>query len=532
MRSSLLVSVGLILFGCVIDADYSDEPLLLEPSVSSTSAPYRPTRLQSNAATPESSEANGPARLIQTEPNLSVSDQNHTHSCQLEMSWAKTSSQIFTHHGLSTSGLYDLMPNHPVVVGASVEREHPFEEAPLVAYRLEDGAPIFHLGHEDASGALDANWFTRAVVQSNESGRHLVVRPVLEAPEFWRLRLEDAAFNHGARFTPDGQSLVLVSCQNRAVSGESDTLVRQFRVSDGVLETSISIPEYCAHQFDGNLAIAEMTANGRHMLLASNHRFLNGYDPNTMVHVDLHRATFRRAASDLEASALADLELTPDGTVLFATAVDGRMRRWSFPTLEPLTDFTEVGVFSLGRRTYMPTDDSPITFSKTGAFIAYISPERDVVVARVESGEVVYRIDLTRFLHDDIMPNGNTGAEAASLRFTEDGAGLVIGLTSGLAVYRCVGAQFPPGRDNLSVLLDGPRSLRLGETAELTATHLDATHMHGHAFFVDGRLLSHPTTSRFANWTPDEAGVYEITVRLIDGVNVGEATLFVEVYEP
>ena len=541
MRCAAILSFLVLVSGCVIDAEYSDEPLILDPSIDNTQSGEPVAAIEpSSTATPEPIDPLEPLDPAESttaaEPNINSGGDANPSGCNLEMSWARTASNIFAHSTMSSGGLYALMPNHPVVIGSHVDRDNPFDDVPLVAYRLEDGAPVFHLDYEEMMGTHDENWYTRAAFEHDETGHHLVVRPVLDAPEFWRLRIEEGRYNHAVRFTPNGQSVVLVSCERDERPDDfvpsMGTTIRQFGALDGNLESSVSIPDYCANHFGHQLSIAAMSNDGRHMLLASNDRFWNSYDPNSMMRVDLHRESYQRIDFNPEAVAILDLKLTPDGTQLFGSAMDGQMHRWSFPALEPLAIFGDVGVFELGRRTYMPSDESPIAFSKSGRYIAYIGADLDVVVARVSDNQIMHRIELTRFLNDDIMPNGNSGAEAAQLVFTEDGAGLVLGLTSGLAVYRCSGASFPEGRDNLSVLIDGPRFAEVGETVELTATHLDATHMHGHAFYVDGELISPPSTSRHVQWTPQSAGVYEITVRLIDGVNTGEATLFIDVVEP
>ena len=136
---------------------------------------------------------------------------------------------------------------------------------------------------------------------------------------------------------------------------------------------------------------------------------------------------------------------------------------------------------------------------------------------------------MSRFGHGDRGFNGNTGAEVVDLVFTEDGQSLVARLASGLVAYRCASSVDPEGRDNLSVLLDVPGQVRAGETVELTATHLDASHFHGHAFYVDGQLLAEPTTGRHVQWTPSATGIHELTVELIDGIHSGRATRFVNV---
>ena len=528
----VIVGVFVVLFGCVIEAPNTDEPLMLTPTGQMNQDPV-PGQSDGQVG------VSGPQTVSPSEPIESsslIESADAASGCQLEMSWAKTSPNIFAHATWSAGGLQDLMPNHPMVIGSSVKDIEPFDDVSLMAYRLEDGEPVFEVDYEHLSGALDENWYTKAEIQHDNHQAYLIVRPILDAPEFWRREIQSDGFNHVVQFTPNGQSVILVSCEQDRRTDDfmpsMGTTIKKFGVTDGELESTVSIPDYCANNLLHQPAIAAISPDGRHLLLASNERFWRSYDPNSILRVDLQAEVYQRIEPLDDPVALLDLKLNPDGNQLFATTLDGVMRRWSFPALRPLTDFGSVGVFGLGRRTYMPSDDSPFAFSRTGRHIAYIDADMDVVIAQVSNGEIKHRVDLTRFLNDDLMPNGNTGAEAAELAFTEDGAGLVIGLTSGLAAYRCAGVSFPRGRDNLSVLIDAPPFADVGETVSLTATHVDATHMHGHAFFVTGALLAQPSTSRYAEWLPEASGVYEITVRLIDGVNTGEATTFIEVFDP
>ena len=516
MRNVLILVGSALFLGCVVDAPLSNEPIYLEPSVAESSDQPSQSSSSPNSWRPD-------------QPLIPPADEPNAANCRFEMGWAKTSPHIFSHRGFVSGGFQLLMPNHPVVVGSAVSETDHFDDAPLVAYRLSDGEPIFEIESTNFFGVYDDDWSIRAEFLASESGQSLVVRPMLDAPEFWRMEIDRNRFNHALRFGPNGRSLFLSDCHETESEGEDavfDTQIRQFGAVNGDLQSSVTIPNFCPSNFGVDMGIVAISKDNRYLLLGSTRRYWNSIDPSELYLVDMRTQTFEKVAETAPPVPLINFALTPDGSQLFATQMDGQMRRWSFPEMAPMENFVEVGIFSLGRRTYMPTDDSPIAFSRSGA---YIDTTMDVVVARVEDGEIVHRIELTRFLNDELMHNGNTGAEAVQLAFTEDGVGLVVGLTSGLAVYRCEGTEFPTGRDNLSILLDGPSFLSLGETATLTATHVDATHMHGHAFYVNGHLISTPSTARHAQWTPDAAGVYEITVRLIDGVNTGEATMFIEV---
>ena len=65
------------------------------------------------------------------------------------------------------------------------------------------------------------------------------------------------------------------------------TTIKKFGVIDGELESTVSIPDYCANNLLHQPAIAAISPDGRHLLLASNERFWRSYDPNSILRVDL-----------------------------------------------------------------------------------------------------------------------------------------------------------------------------------------------------------------------------------------------------
>ena len=168
MRSVAILILFVVLGGCVVDADYSDDPLVIDLSMQDTQPgePVSSTEPTEPVAPTEPVEPTEPvATTDPVEPTISSSGEDNPSACDLEMSWARTSSDIFAHSTMSAGGLHALMPNHPVVIGSHVERDNPFDEVPLVAYRLEDGAPVFHISYEEMMGVHDSNWYTRAEFQ-------------------------------------------------------------------------------------------------------------------------------------------------------------------------------------------------------------------------------------------------------------------------------------------------------------------------------------------------------------------------------
>ena len=71
--------------------------------------------------------------------------------------------------------------------------------------------------------------------------------------------------------------------------------------------------------------------------------------------------------------------------------------------------------------------------------------------------------------------------------------------------------------------------MKLGETAEFTATHINGHDLHGHQFFANDVAISQMSMERHVLWTPQKVGTFEITVLIDDGYNVGETTMEVRV---
>lgn len=441
-------------------------------------------------------------------------------SCELELQWqagfGDDNEQDF--RGLPTPGSTDILPGGNLIVSRDITGHAP------TAHRISDGEKMFEFETQALDGTFDHNWHQRVSITWNQQGSDLVLKPVLDAPELWRVALPVSAYNLWTRFTPDASKVVLLGCQ------EGRGFARTYLTATGELERDITLGDHCLDHLFGNGILSELTHDGQIMILAEHNPFAGETSDSSITRIDFGSGEVAQVPfGDGAIGALLSMHLSPTSNRLVGVHSDGEIYQWAFPAMTPLESFGQAGRLSINPHTYMPSTESPIRFSPDGSLLAHIDLDHNIVVVDAQTQDVRYRLDLSQFERGDITHNGNIGSEVVDLVFTDDGQSLVARLAFGLVTYRCADSIDPQGRDDLSVLLDVPGDIHVGENVELTATHLDASHFHGHAFYVNGALLTIPTTGRHAQWEPIQAGVYEIAVELIDGVNTGRATRFVHV---
>jgi hypothetical protein len=441
-------------------------------------------------------------------------------SCELELQWqagfGDDDGQAF--RGMPMPGGTDVLPGSNLIVSRDIAGHAP------TAYRVSDGEKMFEFEYDAFNGTFDHNWHQRVSISSSRQGTHLVLEPVLDAPELWRVDLPLSTYNMWARFTPDASRVVLLGCE------EGQGFARTYLATTGELDREVELGERCLDHLFGNGILSEFTHDGEIMIIAEHNPFAPTASDSSITRIDFRTGQVTQVPfPDGASGALLSMDLSPTSNRLAAINSAGEVYHWTFPDMTPLESLGRAGLLRINPRTYMPSTESPIQFSPDGSLLAHIDLDQNIVVVDAHTQELRYRLDLSQFAGDDITHNGNIGSEVVDLVFTDDGQSLIARLAFGLVAYRCADSIDPQGRDNLSVLLDVPGDIHVGESVELTATHLDASHFHGHAFYVNGALLTIPTTGRHAQWEPIQAGVYEIAVELIDGVNTGRATRFVHV---
>ena len=486
---------------------------------------------------PESAAPNDPKQMTSiptqepaatttpTEPRLPVTEPtgpqpSMSESCELELKWQVgfDDDDGPDFRGIPTPGGTHILPGSNLIVSKDITGQVP------TAHRVSDGEKMFEFEVQALNGSFDHNWHQRVSITSSREGTQLVLKPVLDASELWRVDLPLSAYNIWTRFTPDASRVVLLGCE------DGQGFARTYLAATGELDHEVTLGARCLDHLFGNGILSELTHDGEIMVIAEHNPFAPLSSDASITRIDFGTGVVTQIPfPDGASGALLSMDLNITSGRLVAVNSGGEIYQWTFPDMTRIESLGQAGRLRINGHTYMPSTESPISFSPDGSLLAHVDLEQNIVVVDAQTQEVRYGLDLGQFVRDDITFNGNRGSEVVDLVFTDDGQSLVARLALGLVVYRCADSVDPQGRDNLSVLLDVPGDVRVGHTAELTATHLDASHFHGHAFYINGALLTTPTTGRHAQWTPTQTGVYEVAVQLIDGVNTGLATRFVHV---
>jgi len=400
----------------------------------------------------------------------------------------------------------------------------------VAAISIRDGEHAFIVNESWVRGTTDSRWTIRADIVQDHTGSRLVLGPILESDRFWSVDLDPGISHTAVRVAQNGERVLLASCAGREVQLQS------FAGATGRLETSMRIETDCPMRHLMSGALVRMSADGLTVAFASRW----GGD---LVVADLLQGTHDVVVQaglgvdeDGEAAPrnaqIINFDLRPDGERLVAVSEDGRIHQWH---LSDMTDPEEIGlakISHLTQRSYMPSSEAPMAFSRDGRLFAYLNGDGDVVIVKTDTQEIVSVMDGPTFRPSSELDHfGNTGQEALGLQFLDDNSGVIGAYTGGLTLWRCTDAAAVEGHDRLGVHLTGPQVVALGEEIEFTATHIGGAAVHGHAFFIDGVELPNASTGRRISWVADEVGVHSIEVEVRDGLNTGRARLMVQVVQ-
>jgi hypothetical protein len=456
-------------------------------------------------------------------PAISLAD------CQAQRAWERASVAQFSHIVADVAE-----GNHVVLAqGSGLQSpEDPFSGT-SVALSLETGETVFNVASPWGWMSTDARWQVTAFIEEEHGQSFLVMQPLLEAPALWRSALDPAFHHQFVQVSPDSRRVLTWGCDR------DSSLLTSHSGIDGRLEVRMELPVGCAlglPEIHGNFVTSR---NGLIVAIGSNHQ--NSF---TVVDLVARSHTVIDATPDPEAMAeahprtpsLVSLAVSPDGASVVAVVGTGKIRLWDLNTMEERAPMGDAKLFAIDQRSYMPSMESPIAFSKGGALFAYFNSESDVVVVSTQTGEPVAVLEGSQFSfnRDEEHPFdafGNVGNEAIRLEFLGDNSGLLANYKGGITLWRCADAMEQEGRDDLAVHLAGPRQARVAEAIEITATHLGNISMHGHAFFLNGQALAVASTGRHLSWTPETPGEHLVEVEIRDGLNTGRSSLRITVTE-
>jgi hypothetical protein len=118
------------------------------------------------------------------------------------------------------------------------------------------------------------------------------------------------------------------------------------------------------------------------------------------------------------------------------------------------------------------------------------------------------------------LPHGWENA-VLNFAFSKDSSAILVRTSHGVTAYGCSGWDIQGEGHDLQVLLEGPSTMKVGETVEFTATHIHGNDLHGHQFFANDVAITDMSMGRAVQWTPLKAGTFDITVLIDDGYNMG-----------
>jgi hypothetical protein len=405
-----------------------------------------------------------------------------------------------------------------------------------VMVRMDDGEVL-------AQGALsglmdvDRQWRRRL----DNHGDHLAVRDLITADELGIVG--GMAYNASGALSADGRRVASVRCEE----GTLTLAVRDIDLVTTLWEAPLDVAlAWCPSWSE----ITPLVTFG-----PSDDVVVVGVPTSGTVHVvdvaagtesvtQAHTMPTPEENNVVTSSALLGLATDASGSLLVTTGGDGLLKRFKLPGMVPAGEPLEVGVVAVNLSVYaLPRMASPVAVSPDGDVIAAITPwvlnddETEVLVRSLPvlldagTGEVIETLDVGIEVQDPDLW-WDDGDRAVGFAFSPSGGALIGRFGGGLALWACEDFTTPSPAAPLSVLLQGPDTVTVGEEVTFTATHLGSDALHAHTFLLDGELLwGRGGLERTATWAFSEAGEHEITVVVDDGASTGSASMMVTVTE-
>ncbi len=440
------------------------------------------------------------------DPARDVTQKLHLSTCEAGLAWEKA-----TLEQVVEQGFFGHSPNRGLLVRMSTYGDRH-------AYRASDGEPVFALTQNLGRRAMSADWSVYGDLVANDQGQQqmavkaLITERVLESSGL----LE--SFPQVA-LSGDGGTAVTVSCQRERLQ------VTRWRVSEGAEVLAVDLGQPCLGPFWPSDTAVSVTSDGAVAVI--------GLDAEgALARVDLETGEFvvveaHGAEMDTWGRRVLDLSIQPGGDLVASVGLDGLLRLFALPDMSPVGEPIAAGTQDINKLTYLPSVVSLAVWSPDGRLLAHLSPEGDVILRH--AADMAVALELPRPIFDEGQEPEFARNGLVDVAFDAHTQALAISTESGMAMWRCEGAERPQGHGPLQVTLDGPARLRVGQAATFVATHFGTDHLHGHTFFIDGQEAAPSTTARELTWTATAPGRHEVTIVIDDGLDSGSATLQVEV---
>jgi len=339
---------------------------------------------------------------------------------------------------------------------------------------------------------------------------------------------DEAAELETGTLSPDGSRVATVSCGSEAgrrlhiIDAESGVEQQTF-----FLESAVP---WCAGPYDPRSEV-QFTHAGNAVLISLD-------QTGELIHINLdteeESRIFAHAPVEVpegewvpDDRALLDFTVSPDDDRVVTTGGDGRLHLFKLPGLVDAGIDLEVGWQIINVSAYLPQRRvSPVAFSRDGQLLAFMGADGKAYLANARNLDDRVCLEVSFEGQDDgiFWPEGE-GERPFSFAFARDNEAVVAYFGRGLVSFSCGGAG--PNLNHghpLAVDLDVPSTTVRGSATVFTATHIGDPHVHAHSFYVDGELIQGGGLGRSATWYPVEAGTFEVTVVVDDGVSSGSAS--------
>ncbi len=420
---------------------------------------------------------------------------------------------------------------------------------------VELGGPT-HLFTRDGEGgfqgpmAADLSWTTRLGVEvggdvlllAHVPG-HEIRRFTPESPdgkEDWEVS------TYPPVMTPWGEGLVTLHCFQR--DDEAVFLAHSWSAWSGELIASADLsplgvdcgqvpPNSVSFSFSSPTPLSlSVSPDGENALLAL---FLGPWSEpvSKIVRIGLKDGAvaavdLQQEPSEWEVPSVYSLAIHPHGDRFAFVTGDAKLHLWSMDELAPMEEPRQSSIVMLNNLSYMPSDVSPLAWSPDGGTLARLGSSGQVELWHEDRDEAFAVLQAPE-PSEDFNVNFGWGhwSGPAAVAFSHDATSVAVRFQHGVALWRTPEVCPNHGEHHEpQVGLGGPTSLQVGQTGHFQATH-EGHDVHSHQFFVNGEPMTDPSWSRDMEWTPAEAGFFEVRVEIDDGVHVAVNTMTVEVSE-
>ncbi|MEO1267409.1 MAG: hypothetical protein AAFX99_04880 [Myxococcota bacterium] len=430
-------------------------------------------------------------------------------TCGPEKTWDVPSGSWF-----SGAGLFDISPNGALLVWSGE-----FMHGQI--YNMEDGALEFQLAQPMYRHSMDAAWRQQLRAQWGEQSAGLYDMMTGEL----LLPLDaHTMYKHNMALSEDGAWAASYGCLDG-----SESQIKIWSVADNRLVLTVDLAHDCMGHGWASRPMMALTPGGDALLLAAG--------SEELVRVDLASGSWRSTVAhppvDEEvqfwgySGLILDMVIHPSGDRVATVGLDGVVRQWALPGLEPVGEEFEAGVSAINQDSYLPSTESPLAWSPDGTLLAYVSPEGDVKVRRLADGEEVFVQERFPLEPEAQQWEGNA---PVFMRFTRDGGGFAVAFENRVVLWQCPERVTPAPGGEVEVQLTGPTQIQVGESSLFSAAAPDlGDTFHGYSFLVDGNPGGWVHASGEMEWQPTEPGTYTLTVEVTDGLRRGSVSRIVEV---